>query len=248
MFTILLLIAAFAIPPCWDIFDTALQHSAAAAHPAFVHYDEHILVTQDEQRLIQSSAQVDYRDDGLARVSDERFNFEPYVTASAEPGPPELGPYGRNRDTWLPPIDALPTIAHVRSQGDLKCDVAGVETYKGHTTYHLLFTDRRRDRPSLKGMWIDTASRVIWKVIVSGYVYFDEDAKSGPTLADFEVELQYAGPYLVVDHVVWAYSRREYSQESKYFAEYTLSGFSFPQSMPAAYFMQKTAASAAVSP
>jgi hypothetical protein len=41
---------------------------------------------------------------------------------------------------------------------------------------------------------------------------------------------------LVVDHVVWQYDRREYSQMSRYFGEYTLSGYRFPGSLPASYF------------
>jgi hypothetical protein len=243
MFALVALVAAVSVPPCWDIFDSALRRSAASAHPAYVSYDERILVTQDDQRLVQSTAHVDYRDDGLARVSDERFNFEPFVTRHAEPGPPVLGPYGPNRDTWIPQTDVLPTIASVRTEGDMRCQDAGIEVYKGHTTYHLRFTSisHKTNRPSIKGMWVDTTSNAIWKVIVSGYVHFsdDEDAKD---LADFEVELSYTGPYLVVDHVVWSYRRHEYSQVSNYFGEYTLTGYSFPGHMPASYFGDTTAA------
>jgi hypothetical protein len=236
MFPSLVLAAIGAAPSCWDIFDTALRHSAMASHPAYVSYDEHIHVTQDDQRLVQSVAHVVYRDDGLAWVRDERFDFTPILTRHEEPGPPELGPYGSERDAWIPQLQLLPTIADVRAQGDMSCSNLGEEPYKGHSTFHLRFAQQRPDRPSLKELWVDTVSHDIWKLIVSGYVRFDDDPGARPGLADFQVELGYAGPYLVVNHVVWEYSRRVYSQTSVYFAEYNLGGYSFPGSLPASYF------------
>lgn len=237
MFASVVLAAAMSVPPCWDVFDGAVRRSAASDHPQYVSYDERILVTQDEQRLVQSMAHVDYRDDGLALVRDERFDFAPILTRDTEPGPPELGPYGRSRDGWLPERDIFPTIARVRSQGALTCTLVNKETYKGHSTYHLIFTGAA-NRPSLRALWVDTASGVIWKVIVSGYVHFDDSSSSPKTLADFEVELAYAGPYLVVNHVVWSYDRHEYSQVSRYFGEYTMGGYAFPRTMPDRYFAE----------
>lgn len=235
MFPSLMLVLAVGIPPCWDIFDAALRHSAMSMHPPYVHYDERILVTEDSQRLVQTTAHVDYRDDGLARVEDERFNYEPILTRHYEPGPPELGPYGASREGWLPQSDVLPTIVRVRSQGDLLCKVKGVEAYKTHTTYHLDFTGTPT-RPSIKEIWVDTSSYTIWKVIVSGHVRFDDDSDGSSPLANFEVELGYADRYLVVNHVVWQYRRREYSQVSTYFGEYTLTGYAFPNALPDAWF------------
>lgn len=231
-----LVLAAIGAAPCWNIFDSALRHSALAEHPPYVSYDERIHVTQDDQRLVQSVAHVDYRDDGVARVRDERFDFAPILTREAEPGPPELGPYGSERSAWLPQLQLFPTIADVRAQGDMACTNMGEETYKGHTTYHLQFSEKQLNRPSLKDMWVDTRTQDIWKLIVSGYVHFADEPGAPPALADFQVELGYAGPYLVVNHVVWQYQRREYSQTSDYFGEYTLSGYRFPLSMPPSYF------------
>lgn len=236
MFAPLVLAAVITTPPCWTIFDGALQHSAASSHPQFVSYDERIFVSQDDQRLVQSTAHIDYRDDGLALVRDERFDFQPILTRHTEPGPPELGPYGNERDTWLPGRDVLPTIASVRAEGDLSCTVGDVEQYKGHSTYHLLFGGSMRNRPTLKALWVDTASRVIWKVIVSGFVRFDDDPYGEHPLADFEVELGVVDRYLVVNHVVWAYQRHVYSQTSDYFGEYTLTGYQFPAKLPDTYF------------
>ncbi len=236
MFPSLVLAAAIGVPPCWDIFDTAVRHRALAPHPTYVSYNERIFVAEDDQRLVQSTAHVDYRDDGLARVRDERFNYEPIVTRHAEPGPPELGPYGSERDSWLPQRDMLPTIAKVRTQGDMSCTIDGVEAYKGHSTYHLVFSGASDRRPSLKAMWVDTQSKDIWKVIVSGPVLFEDGPQQPLSLASFEVELAYAGPYLVVDHVVWSYRRHEYSQTTRYFGEYTLSDYTFPPALPPSYF------------
>jgi hypothetical protein len=240
MLTMLALAATAAIPPCWDVFDSALRHNASAPHPAYVSYDERISVTEDRAPLVSSVAHIDYRDDGLARVRDERFDFAPIVTRHTEPGPPELGPYGPARWMWLPQEQALPIIARVRSQGDLQCSVADTETYKGHNTYHLIFSGPNTQRPSLKAMWVDTGTHDVWKVIVSGPVIFADDPGAPTALADFEVELEYVGPYLIVDHVVWSYRRRIYSQYADYFGEYTLGGFSFPHSLPTSYFATTT--------
>lgn len=237
----LLLAAVGVMPSCWDLFDSALRHSANAAHPPYVTYSERILVSEDEMPVLRSTAHVDYRDDGLARVSDERFNFQPFVTRHAEPGPPELGPYGKGREMWLSDPEGLPIIAQVRTLGSVTCTIAGREEYKEHDTYHLAFTGAPANRPTLKDLWIDARSRDIWKLIVTGPVTFwDDQGKRG--LAEFQVELGYSGPYLVVNHVVWSYSRHEFSQQVNYFGEYTFTGFTFPSELPAAYFGDDAAA------
>lgn len=242
MFGALVLAVAVSAPHCWDIFDGALRHSAAAAHPAYVSYDERISIMEDEQPLIRSRAHVYYRDDGLARVLDERYAFEPIITRHAEPGPPEIGPYGGNRAEWLPQDDDLPVIADVRSQGGVTCDLRGIEAYKGHVAYHLAFAGAAvKNRPALKQMWVDARTMDVWKLIVSGPVEFADDPGSAHPLADFQVELAYVGPYLLVNHVVWHYRRHEFSQFATYFAEYTLSSFSFPSELPASYFAESTA-------
>lgn len=223
-------------PSCWDIFDGALRHSASAAHPPYVTYSERIDVTANREPLIFSLARVDYRDDGVSRVEDERFNYEPFVTRHAEPGPPELGPYGKRRAMWqLDADDNLPTIAHVRSGGNVGC-MAAEEPYKGHDTYHLAFTGGLPGRPGLKALWVDAQSSEIWKLIISAPVTFIEDPKHPNGLAEFQVELAYIGPYLVVQHVVWTYRRQEYAQWVDYFGEYTYSDYAFPSELPASYF------------
>jgi hypothetical protein len=238
----LALAALAGMPPCWDIFDAALRHSATASHPPYVTYSERISVTADREPLLMSLAQVDYRDDGVARVSDERFNYTPFVTRHAEPGPPELGPYGAGRAMWLPDSTGLPTIAQVRATGNMTCTIADEESYKSHDTYHLVFGGGTPGRPRLEDLWVDTHSGDIWKLIVSGPVVFLDNPGHPSDLAQFQVELGYSGQYLVVNHVVWSYRRREYSQYVDYFGEYDFTGYAFPAVLPASYFGDDTAA------
>lgn len=232
----IVLAALGAMPACWDAFDSALRHSAKALHPPYVSYSERISVTADSAPLLISFAQVDYRDDGVARVSDERFDYEPFVTRHAEPGPPELGPYGEGRSMWMPDTSGLRTIAAVRTAGSTTCTIADEETYKSHDTYHLVFGGGAENRPQLKDLWIDKNSQDIWKLVVTGPIWFLNDEEHPYGLAEFQVELGYNGPYLVVNHVVWKYRRHEFSQYVDYFGEYTYSGYSFPASLPASYF------------
>lgn len=241
MFAAMFLAAIAGGPACWDIFDGALSRRAAASHPAYVSYDSRQRLIDDNLPLMNSTAHIEYRDDGVARVTDSRFDDEPFVTRRADPGPPELGPYGKDRISWLPVEDVqvpMRVIGDVHAHGSVRCVLADTETYKGHETYRLIFENTPHDRPAVKSIWIDTRSRDIWKVIVSGYVVFTDVADS--PLTDFQVELGYAGPYLVVRHVTWAYRLHEFSQYEDLFGEYYFTGFRFPPSMPAAIFAQKS--------
>jgi hypothetical protein len=235
MLATLLLAALTGVPHCWDVYDAAVRTSARSAHPLYVSYDERISVLQDDRPLMFSVAHVDYRDDGLARVSDERYDFHPIVTRHTDPGPPVLGPYGSNRQQWLPQEEILPTIASVRGRGSVNCAMS-VVPYKNHTAYRLDFSGQRPGKPALMAMWVDTASDVIWKVIVTGDFPIDTGDGDGTRLAEFQVELGYHGPYLVVNHVVWSYHLHQYSQISDYFGEYTLTDYSFPTDLPASDF------------
>ncbi len=232
----LLLAAIGAMPPCWNVFDAALRHSASAAHPPYVTYSERISVLEDGEPLMLSFAHIDYRDDGVARVSDERFDYQPFLTRREEPGPPEIGPYGTGREMWLPDPAGLRVIAQVRTSGSVTCTIADEEIYKSHETYHLVFTSSASGRPGLKALWIDTHTHDVWKLIVNGPVTFLSDSGSTQQFAEFQVELGYTGPYLLVNHVVWKYDERQYSQRAQYFGEYTFSDYAFPAMLPASYF------------
>lgn len=238
MVHLIALAALTALPPCWSVYDAAVARSANTEHPPYIAYSERISVTADGAPVLYSNARVDYRDDGLARVSDARFAYRPIVTRATEPGPPELGPYGKGRANWLPEAPGLPTIADVRSEGNVRCAVVARETYKGHDTYHLAFTGAPESKPHLEDLWVGTNSHDIWKLIITGPVPLADERGRSLGLAQFQVELGYRGAHLVVDHVVWSYRLREYSQYVDYFGEYVFNGFTFPLTLPASYFAE----------
>lgn len=237
--TIVNIAALASMPSCWSIYDKALTVSASAPHPPYISYTERIAVTEDGESLLTSRAHIDYRDDGVARVADERFAYSPFLTSSVEPGPPELGPYGPGRSMWLPVSPGVPIIAAVRANGSVTCTIGGRERYRSHDVYHLVLRGANPSRAHLNDLWIDVRSYDIWKLGITGPVQLlGESGSLG--LADYQVELAYQGPYLVVDHVVWSYRRRMYSQEAHFFAEYSLSGFAFPRELPPSYFASVT--------
>lgn len=232
----LLLAVLTAMPSCWNTYDKALARSAASAHPPYITYSEHVSVTADGKPLISSIVNVAYRDDGLARIADERFNYDPMVTRNPEPGPPELGPYGGARTMWLPSDPGAPTIGKVRAAGTMTCTLAGVENVNSRPAYHLVFSGADAGRPHLDDMWVDIDSYDIWRVGITGQITLVGDGSVSRGLGRFDVDLAYSGPYLVVKRVTWNYRERAYSQEANYSAEYTFSGFSFPKELPASYF------------
>lgn len=239
MVHLIALAALAALPPCWSVYDAALARSASAEHPPYVTYNERISVTADGAPVLYSDASIDYRDDGLARVSDARFAYRPFVTRATEPGPPELGPYGDGRANWLPEAPGLPIIADVRSAGNVQCTLVSQETYKSHDAYHLAFTGAPDEKPHLKDLWIDSRTHDIWKLIITGPVPLIDDRGHSRGLAEFQVELGYNGPHLVVNHVVWSYRLRQYSQYVDYFGEYVFDGYTFPASLPESYFAEQ---------
>ncbi|HET9095514.1 MAG TPA: hypothetical protein VFN37_02535 [Candidatus Baltobacteraceae bacterium] len=232
----LLLAALTATPSCWDIYDKALTHSAASAHPPYITYDERISITDDDESLLRSAAHIDYRDDGMARVADERFDYAPILTREVEPGPPELGPYGPGRSMWLAPPPGVPTIAVLRARGMVRCANEGMERLKSREVYHLAFRGANPARAHLDDLWIDAHSYDIWRLRVTGPVALLASANSSIGLGKYDVEMAYQGPYLVVDHVVWSYRERIYSQYADYTGEYTFSDFAFPRELPPSFF------------
>ncbi|MDQ2993266.1 MAG: hypothetical protein M3R30_10685 [Candidatus Eremiobacteraeota bacterium] len=223
---------------CWDLYDGAMRHRAAAAHPAYVQYDENTALHIDGYPIVSATATVRYRSDGLARVEDSRFVDYSWVTDHVEPGPPELGPYGKNRSAWLPMDEpGLPSvIAEVRKHGAAACTNLGLEQLHGHLAYHLKITPFDASRPSLKALWIDADTAEIWKVVVSGRLFVIDGPQENSPVVDFEVELAAEGSYVMVQHVTWHYRMPIYSQYSNYFGEYYLSNFHYPNALPPVTF------------
>lgn len=230
------------LPDCWDLTIAAIQHRAAAPHPPFILYNETLEIQRDGLPYMRSRASIAYRDDGLVKVEDERFADRPYVAHFAEPGPPELGPYGDRRSAWLPLAEMdyhLPVIGRVRSRAaDVSCTNEGLQQYRGHNAYRVMFETKQPEKPSLKALWIDVQSDEIWKVILSAYIPVTglNSDQTQLRMTDFQVELERQGAYLVVDHVTWKYRLREYTQYSEFFGEYYYSSFQFPRALPAGYF------------
>lgn len=239
-------LAQTTLPNCWDLTYAALRHRAAAPHPRYIVYAETEDLMLDGRRLSQSRPQITYRDDGVVRIDDDGFI---YLTHHVVPGPPELGPYGDRRSMWLPTDEiadaSLPLIGSVRTgNGSLSCRNDGLELYKDHVTYRLTFTTSHPERPSLKMLWIDARTSEIWKVIVSGAVpvSLSDDDRAVPGLADYEVELADFEHHVVVDHVTWKYSFREFSQTADLFGEYYYSAFGFPKEVPPGLFETQVSA------
>lgn len=232
----LLLAVLAAMPSCWSTYEKAISHSANAPHPPYITYSEHMSVLADGEPLINTNVNVAYRDDGVARIADERFNYDAKVTRSLEPGPPELGPYGSGRALWFPEPPGAPTITRLRAAGTMSCTLTGIESVNSRPAYHLVFHGADPALPHLDDLWVDVESADIWRLDITGPITLVGDERDSSGLVRFEVNLAYSGPYLVVNRVTWRYREHQYSQETNYAAEYTFSGFLFPKNLPASDF------------
>lgn len=221
MLPALVLALAAAGPSCWDVFDATLAHSAKVPHPAYVQYDQNITIWRDNKALISTDQHIRYDDDGQARIEDARFHYQPVWTSLVEPGPPELGPYGKDRSIWIPVSDRVPVIASTRAAGKVSCTMRE-ETYNGRDTYHLSFQGSH-----LTELWVDTHTQDVWKIEMDAPGYISNQFDPNPQ-AHYEIHLGYHGGYLVVEHVTWNSSLREQSQTSELTGEYQLTNFQFP--------------------
>ena len=219
---------------CWQMLFGAIEHSASAPHAEFTSYTERGNITVDGTVLMRLLMGITYRDDGIALINDSRWD-NPVISNQVEPGPPILGPYGTARSIWLM-IDKAdlphPLIADVRSTPMLPC---AIETtiYDNMQTLHIWLPQAPTDRPALKALWLDPKTMDILKVIVSGRLDFPGGTDDKPHFADFQVELEHIGEYLVVRHVTWKYELKVYSQYSELFGEYYFDGYSFSDKAPA---------------
>lgn len=241
------LILAALGPSCWDVYDAALGHSARATHPAYITYDEKFNIRAGDQNSPYAErgsseagiAHVQYRDDGLARVQDQRFGDAPILTQYLDPGPPELGPYGARRSMWIGVPDALPKIASVRANSSVTCSM-DVVPYEGRQAYHLTFAGANPNAPHLDELWVDVQTHDIWKTAMEAPADYVYDSTPRVRLAHYEVELSYEGRYLVVQHVTWTAQVRMGAQSMKMDADYRFEGYAFPQSLPDKLFEPST--------
>ncbi len=225
------------VDPCWQLLYQALEHSAAAPHAPYISYDELIHITQDGHRYEMANANVTYRDDGLAYVDDDRW-VHPFVSRVLEPGPPVLGPYGRNRATWLSFEDTdsatgLPVIAETRNYRR-ECIDQGDEVVDGKPTAHLVIADAPSDEPALKAIWIDRKTLAMRRAIVSQWLTFlyDYSGKRSQQLVNYTIAVADISGYSVIHQVNWEYTYRVFSQYSTIEAEYVFNGFHFDTKPP----------------
>ena len=211
--------ALLSVSSCWNAYDAALRHSAQAAHPQFVSYDESARLDGGAQRVVRERAHIDYRDDGTALVLDDRAGPSPIVTRNVDPGPPVLGPYGRARAAWMSP-DLWPPIRTAANSGGTDgeiCTMAPSVSIEGARAYHLLFY-RRKQSVGLDELWVDAHTFQIRRVILTGLVLFGASITAKPT--NYDISVSRSGPYNVVSHVVWSLGG--------YTGDYTFANFSFP--------------------
>lgn len=233
-----LLLAALG-PSCWDVYDTALTHSAHLPRPAYITYVEQIRIENGEDTPFPAArastyagdARVQYRDDdGVARIEDQRFDYDPIVITFPDPGPPELGPYGARRVIWRGVPDVLPVIASVRTKSAVTCTM-NVEPYGGRQTYHIKFTGASSKIPHVDDFWVDVQTHDIWKVALDAPANFNYAYAQSVDLAHFEIELGYEGRYQVVQHVSWDAKVPTNGQLMHVFAQYSFGNYAFPSSV-----------------
>jgi hypothetical protein len=212
------------VSSCWDVYDAAMQLSAQAPRPHVVSYDEDIDIQANGAQLVRERAHVDYREDGVALVLDDRYGTSPVITTRLDPGPPELGPYGSARAAWMNRSSwpQLRAVANVRVNGNESCTLRGVVGTPGAPVYHLVF-QRARKAPGLEDLWVDADSNNIERVILTGLV--ENTATSISYDADFDLRLAIVDGFNVVSHVAWSHDG--------YSGDYTFENFSFPEGVAA---------------
>jgi hypothetical protein len=220
---------------CWQFVYHAIENSAAEPHSPYISYTERGTVVVDGQVLERMSAQITYRDDGIASVNDDRWEH-PFLSSVLDPGPPVLGPYGDRRPDWLRLIDLEPqkVIANVHTPPQSRCVDEGDVMIDGQRVAHIFFPDASTSQPALKQLWIDRRSLAFVRVIISEFVSFwsFDGEKNTESLADFSIDLARIGFHSVLRSVSWQYTTKVYSQESVIDASYDFGGYSFDTTPP----------------
>ncbi|HET9030004.1 MAG TPA: hypothetical protein VFN49_07500 [Candidatus Aquilonibacter sp.] len=223
---------------CWQLLYRALERSAASPHSPYIRYSVGINITQDGQYYEQAHADIVYRDDGIAYVDDTRW-VHPFVSAALEPGPPLLGPYGSERESWLslmglPAPGAPPVIADTHTVPTQRCEDRGTDTIDGVAYQHLVLPNSGRDAPGLKELWLNRSTAAIRRAVVSELLTFlvDYDGTKARKLVDYTIEVGHVHGYAVVTRVNWQYTYRTYTQWSTINAEYTFGNFGFETKPP----------------
>ena len=227
--------AARSSDACWQLVFAAIERDAAAPHAAYVSYSELVNIQEDRRRYERATANITYRDDGIASIDDDRW-ARPFMSNFLEPGPPVLGPYGKRRADWLAVASqkfALPLIADVQNEARRVCVDRGDQVIDGETVADIALLDAPTDRPALKEIWIDRRSLDIAQVVLSEYLTIAAvDWSLEHVLTDFSVEMEHVDGYAVVHRVYWTYSMKVYDQWSTLDAEYDFENYGFENTPP----------------
>lgn len=218
---------------CWHLVLGAIAHDAAASHPPYITYSENVDIAEDGQRFLYYDVDVVYHDNGVAYIDDKRWG-RPFVTDQLDPGPPVLGPYSDARRGWLPTemlVDGrLETIASVENIPHLPCTDRGDETIEGVRYAHLVLGVADESRPSVKEIWINRQSLAIPRLIVSGYLLYQNYAVFSHALTDFQIDMQSVDGHQVVRSARWTSYVHWYDQTSKFEATYSFYNYGFTAS------------------
>ena len=229
-------VAARSDEGCWQLVFAAIERGAAAPHAPYISYSESVNILDDGHRYERASANITYRDDGLAWIDDDRW-VHPFVSDLLEPGPPVLGPYGSRRENWLDLASreyALPLIADVRNEPKRRCDVVDNDFVNGDLAAHIVLPDAPANRPALKEIWIDRRTLAIARLIASEHLTtYSIDWNLQKVLTDFAIDMENVDGYSVVRRVTWTYTFKVYSQQSTLDAEYDFSNYGFGSKPPA---------------
>jgi hypothetical protein len=227
--------AARADDACWQLVYAAVIRDAAAPHAAYISYSELVNIQSDGHRYERASANITYRDDGIASIDDDRW-ARPFMSNFLEPGPPVLGPYGKRREDWLAIASrefSLPLIADVHNEKQRVCVDRGDEVINGAKVADIALIDAPTDRPALKEIWIDRRSNDIARVVLSGYLTIATvDWSLQHVLTDFSIDVEHVNGYAVVQRVAWTYNLKVYDQWSTLDAEYDFANYAFEDAPP----------------
>ncbi len=233
---------------CWQLIGSAIQRSAHATQPKFISYSERTEFAVNGKPANVFNSQITYRDDGMAYINDERWTY-PMVSASVEPGPPSLGPYGDSRAAWLSAQSnensSLPVIAHVYAHRTKTCRDAGPVTIDSRTVEHLIVDAENPSNAGLREIWIDPALFDIARLIVRAPMTMLVHNSPVQDLANFQVDVEAVDGHTVVRQVSWAYHQKHDGEYEDLAGNYEFMNYRFSDVEPPGTFSTVTASNGA---
>ncbi len=227
---------------CWQLIMRAMDASAHSPRARFTTYGEKATITEDGRMLENVRSNITYRDDGLAYVEDDRWG-DPFQSRYLEPGPPVLGPYGNERNTWLGfdqnVPSAFPIIANVHTHPNISCRNSGVVSIDQQPLFHL-YVGEGKHRLGLHEVWINPTTFEIRRVVVVGPLRLYGNGDYTQETANYTVDVGHVDGYVVVNRVWWKYEEQIYSQTTVMDAEYDFTDYRFSDVPPPGTLQART--------